>query len=321
MKPIKIKWVLVHEPIELFIRAAEKFVEEIEKRAPGKFDVEVMNLSEYTERYHSDISLETANRISKHEILGHMDEGKLEMSQMYTYVLSKYNHDLHALDIPFMFRDHDHAAKVFEGPIGESLLDGYTKNSNIKGLAFTYSGGFINIPVGKEVSSIKDLVGTKIRVSNSPVCSATWAALGAEPVIMDVEAVADGIRDGAIEAGESSWPRIYGCNQSGVTETILEPDHRLLMTNIIINNDFFNSLAPELQTALKEAAIIAGRYERELSINDVPNVKARCAQEGISIVKLSEEDRKTMAEVGEKVYQQFADSFTPGIVEGIKSLH
>ena len=27
MQPIKIKWVLAHEPIDIFIRAAEKFIE------------------------------------------------------------------------------------------------------------------------------------------------------------------------------------------------------------------------------------------------------------------------------------------------------
>ena len=51
MKPIHIKWVLAHEPIDIFIRAAEKFTEVVEARAPGQFNIEVLTLGEYTSKY------------------------------------------------------------------------------------------------------------------------------------------------------------------------------------------------------------------------------------------------------------------------------
>jgi TRAP-type C4-dicarboxylate transport system substrate-binding protein len=276
MKPIHIKWVLAHEPIDIFIRAAEKFKEVVDAKAPGQFEIEVLTLSEYSDKYNGGITEDTANRISKHDLLDHMDAGRIEMSQMYTYVLSKFNNDLDALDMPFLFRDHEHAAKVFEGPIGEELLAGYAKNSNIQGMAFTYSGGFINMPVNKKVASLSEMAGVKVRVSNSPVAAATWAALGAEPVPMDVEKVADGIREGAIGAGESSWPRIYACQQNEVAESILEPNHRLLLTNIIINKDFLAGLTPEQQRVMKEAALEAGRFERAVAVAEVAPTKARC---------------------------------------------
>lgn len=321
MKPIHIKWVLAHEPIDIFVRAAEKFIEVLEQKAPGEFEVEVLTLSEYSEKYNSDITGETANRITKHDLLDHMDAGRIEMSQMYTYVLSKYNPDLDALDLPFLFRDHDHAARVFEGEIGENLLAGYSRNSNIQGMAFTYSGGFMNMPVNKKVASLSDMVGTRVRVSNSPVASATWAALGADPVVMDVERVAEGIRGGDIDAGESSWPRIYSCQQNEVAESILEPNHRLLLTNIIINKDFLSGLTAEQQQIMKEAAMEAGRYERAVAVAEVEPTKARCEQDGIPVVILSREDRERFERASEQVYAQFADTFTPGLVDSIRTLH
>jgi TRAP-type C4-dicarboxylate transport system substrate-binding protein len=239
---------------------------------------------------------------------------------MYTYVLSKYNRDLDALDLPFLFRDHDHAARVFEGHIGESLLAGYSRNSNIHGMAFTYSGGFMNMPVNKLVTSLSDLAGSKVRVSNSPVASATWAALGAEPVIMDVERVAEGIREGAIDAGESSWPRIYSCQQNEVSESILEPNHRLLLTNIIVNKDFLDSLTEQQQQVMKHAALEAGRYERSVAVAEVEPTKSRCEQDGIPVVALSQEDQSKFRQVSEQVYAQFADTFSPGLVDSIKTL-
>jgi TRAP-type C4-dicarboxylate transport system substrate-binding protein len=321
MKPIHIKWVLAHEPIDIFIRAAEKFIEVLERKAPGQFNVEVLTLSEYSNKYNSKITEETADRISKHDLLDHMDAGKIEMSQMYTYVLSKFNNDLDALDMPFLFRDHEHAAKVFEGPIGESLLAGYSKNSNIQGMAFTYSGGFMNMPVNKKITSLSEMAGVKVRVSNSPVASATWAALGANPVVMDVEKITDGIRAGAIGAGESSWPRIYACEQNTVAESILEPNHRLLLTNIIINKDFLAGLTTEQQQIMKQAALEAGRYERAVAVAEVEPTKARCEQDGIPVVQLSAQDEQLFRDKSKQVYVQFANAFTPGLVNSIRTLH
>ena len=314
MKPIHIKWVLAHEPIDIFIRAAEKFKEVVDAKAPGQFEIEVLTLSEYSDKYND-------SRITKHDLLDHMDSGRIEMSQMYTYVLSKYNSDLDALDMPFLFRDHEHAARVFEGPIGENLLAGYSKNSNIQGMAFTYSGGFMNMPVNKRVESLSDLAGVKVRVSNSPVASATWAALGAEPVVMDVEKITEGIREGAIGAGESSWPRIYACEQNTVAESILEANHRLLLTNIIINKDFLASLTPEQQSVMKQAALEAGRFERAVAVAEVEPTKARCEQDGIPVVGLSAEDERVFREKSAQVYAQFANAFTPGLVDSIRTLH
>lgn len=312
MKPIHIKWVLAHEPIDIFIRAAEKFAEVVEARAPGQFDIEVLTLSEYADRYNH------GEPITKHNLLDLMDAGAIEMSQMYTYVLSKYNQDLDALDLPFLFRDHDHAARMFESEIGESLLDGYTRNSNIKGMAFTYSGGFINMPMNREVTSLSEIAGVKVRVSNSPVAAATWSALGADPVVMDVERVADGIRQGDIDGGESSWPRIYACQQNEVAETILEPNHRLLLTNIIVNKNFLASLPAELQQVMKDAALEAGRFERAVAVAEVEPTKARCEQDGIRVIRFSEADEHTFRTVSARVYDQFANTFTAGLVDKIK---
>jgi TRAP-type transport system periplasmic protein len=312
MKTITIKWVLAHEPIDIFIRAAEKFTEVLQKHAPGCFEIEVLTLSEYSDKYNQGRS------ITKHDLLDLMDSGAIEMSQMYTYVLSKYNSDLDALDLPFLFRDHSHAARVFEGSIGESLLAGYSNKSNIQGMAFTYSGGFINMPTNKKIVSLSDFAGLKVRVSNSPVASATWSVLGAEPVVMDVEKITQGLRDGDIEAGESSWPRIYACQQNEVAETVLEPNHRLLLTNIIANKNFLAGLPEHLQVAMKEAALEAGRFERAVAVAEVEPTKARCEQDGIRVIKFSDADEQTFRKATAKVYEQFANAFTPGLVGKIQ---
>lgn len=310
-----VRWVLAHEPIEIFIRAAEKFAEIVEAKAPGKFDIEILMLSEYSKKYLG------GKKITKHELLDLMAEDKIEMSQMYTYVLSKFNKDLNVLDMPFLFRDHDHAARVFEGKIGEELLNGYGKNSSkIKGLAFTYSGGYKNLPFNKKVTCLDDLKGAKVRVSNSPVCFDTFKLLGAEPVVMDVEEITPAIRDGRIDAGESSWPRIYGCEQNTVAKSIFNTGHSLLLTNIIINTDFFAKLDPEMQQVFEEASVEAGRFERQISVDDVEPTKTKARNDGIEVIDLTDEDQKKFREMSKDLYSSYDNYFSEGLINKIKSI-
>jgi len=153
MKNTKIRWVIAHEPLDLFERAAKDFQSFInEAQSAEKIEVEVMTLTEYSDKYNDGV------KVTKHDLLDLMNQGKIEMSQMYTtWLAEEYNHDMLALEMPFIFEDHDHATRVLEGEVGEYLLDKTTENSNVRGMAFTYSGGFRNVITDKPVSSLADL--------------------------------------------------------------------------------------------------------------------------------------------------------------------
>ena len=153
MKTTKIRWVIAHEPLSLFVRAAKDFQKFVnEAQSAEKIEVEVMTLSEYSMKYNDGVL------VTKHDLLDLMEQGKIEMSQMYTTWLAEgIEHDMLALEMPFIFEDHDHAARVLEGPVGEGLLEKITEKSNVRGMAFTYSGGFRNIIVDKPVTGLDDL--------------------------------------------------------------------------------------------------------------------------------------------------------------------
>ena len=315
MEPKLVRWVLAHDPIEIFIRAAEKFADIIEEKAPGRLNIDILTLSEYGDKYHN------GKTVTKGQLLDLMAEDQIEMSQMYTYVLSKYNRDLDVLDLPFLFRDHDHAAKVFEGPIGSELLAGYGReNSKITGMAFTYSGGYKNMTFNKKVTALADFEGAKIRTSNSPVAQETFRSLGAVPTTFEIEELAARLGTDEIDAGECTWPRFYSNGVYKNTKTVVNTDHSLLLTNIIINTDFFNGLDDDLKQIVKEAAVEAARFERQISVDDVIPTSARAREDGVHVVDLSPEEREQFIEATKSVYTKFDNYFSSGLVDSIRTL-
>lgn len=307
-----VKWVLAHEPIELFIRAAKVFAAEVEKRAPGQLDIEVMTMSEYSEKYNNGVV------VTKHELVDLLDRGEIEMSQTYTITLGKINKDFYALDLPFLFEDHDHASRVFEGDVGTKLLDSLQESKKVKGLAFTYSGGFRIIPGNEEVCRIEDLRGVKVRTSFSPVAIETFKTLGADVVPMELEELSDNLGKANVDIGESTYPRVYALGHDKVSKVINHTEHSLFLTSILIGTDFWNTLSPELQSIVSESAKEAARYERSISIEDVLATQTRAEQDGIKVLKMSKEEQARFAAETKVVYDKFQDYFTPGLVEQIK---
>ena len=99
----KIRWVIAHEPLNLFLRAAKDFEKRVnQQQSQINIDVEIMTLTEYSVKYNNGIA------VTKHDLLDMMEQGKLEMSQMYTtWLAEKYDTD-------FLV----YAAVLAEGPEG-----------------------------------------------------------------------------------------------------------------------------------------------------------------------------------------------------------
>ena len=315
-KTTKIRWVIAHEPLNLFIRAAEDFERKVNaEQSEHKIEVEIMTLSEYSQRYNDGVV------VTKHDLLDLMEAGKIEMSQMYTTWLAEhYESDMLAFDLPFLFEDHDHATRVLEGVVGETLLAKLTNKSNVRGLSYTYSGGFRQMISNKSVSTLGELAGTTQRSNRNPVAQATMTALGIVPHACEVEDLRAEVVAGNCEGGETNYPRIYPLGQNEVTTSVIDTEHSLFLTSMIIGDKFWAGLSSDVQAVIKKAAVEAGREERAETIRDGERAKVRLVQEeGATIHKLSAKEKAEAIAKTAVVYDQFADIFTPGLVDAIRA--
>jgi len=199
------------------------------------------------------------------------------------------------------------------------LLDSLQESKKVKGLAFTYSGGFRIIPGNEAVAKIEDLRGMKLRTSFSPVAIETFKTLGADVVPMELEELSENLASANVTVGESTYPRVYALGHDKVSKVINHTEHSLFLTSILIGTDFWNTLSSELQAVVSEAAKEAARYERSLSIDDIALVQARAEADGIEVIKMSTAEQARFAEATKVVYEKFENYFTAGLVAKIQS--
>lgn len=303
-------WVIAHEPIDLFLAAAERFASEVFEKTNGRYKIEITTLTEYNKTREKKLLTKDLVDVMNSEV---------ELSQMYTYVLGNYNKDFWALDMPYIFEDHDHADRVFEGSIGKGLLDNLAGKSPVRGLAFTYSGGYKCIPSNVELRTVEDFKGVKIRTSNNPVNQDIIRALGAEPVEMPIEKLAEAGHQGTVDGGESTFIRIFASGQDKAFTTVCEADHSMLTTSIIISDSVWNKMDAETQEIFRVAAINTARHERRDSVNNVPNEKEKCADADIEVITFSPEEKEKMKSATAGLYTKYADFFENNLLTQIKN--
>jgi tripartite ATP-independent transporter DctP family solute receptor len=300
-------WVLAHEPSSVFERAAKSFSEEVSKATNGDVVVFVVESKKHFGR---DVGART--------VIKALQAGEIQLSQTYTTDLAMQSEDLWALDLPYLFRDHQHAEKVLDGKIGKDLLAGLSKHG-MHGLAFTYSGGFRILPsVNKPLRRLEDFKGVKIRTSPSPVAQSTFKALGADPVVMDIDKSVAAMGRGEIDAGESTYPRYLTLGTEKVAKVLNDTEHSLFLTGVVVNKKFFDSLPASYQSAIRKAALSAAKIEREQSISDGEVAKRESVASGVKVVTLTEAEKKPLKQATQSVYAEFKQ-FQP-IVDRIRSV-
>ena len=310
-----IRWVLAHEPLDIFLRAAEKFAARIAQTSNNKLQVEILTLEDYSKKYFNE------QPVSYNDLIQHLNDGRLELSQMYTHELGNYSKDLRALDMPFLFTDHEHARRVLDGEIGENLLESIADNektSKVKGLAFTYSGGFTVLAFNKVVNTLEDLKNLKVRVPHSPVVYAYLSKLGLKPIFAPLNEIHDKLKNKEIDGAEITYRRLYEVEGHKYSKSVLHSNHNIFLTSIIINQDFWNTLDADMQEVVKEAAMYAAHEERLDAVADDDAHKEKCLEIGIQITDVQGDLEQQFRNVGEPLYKKLDYLFTAGLVNKIK---
>jgi TRAP-type C4-dicarboxylate transport system substrate-binding protein len=158
----------------------------------------------------------------------------------------------------------------------------------------------------------------KIRTNRNPVAQETMRVLGADIFVCETEDTRAHIIDGDCDGGETVYSRIYPLGQNDVSKTVLDTKHSLFLTTMIMRDDFWTTLSPEVQAVIKDAAIKAGRREREVTIQDGETARQQLIADGIDVIALSEQETAEWKHKAQSVYEKFEPTFSPGLIDKIK---
>jgi TRAP-type C4-dicarboxylate transport system substrate-binding protein len=314
MKQTVINWVLAHEPYHVFIKAADNFAREIEAETNGRYKINVINLDQWNELADQNLTNLTTDR---EKIINLVDNGSIDMATVYASTLGTIDKDMYALTMPFLFNDHETAQKTIDGHVGQHMLAKVAERSNIRGLVFTYSGGFRIVPSKQAIETLEDFYRMNIGCGKNPVAIDTFKAVGANPVPMFIEDLRDGLANNIVEGGETTYTRFFVLGHNEQTRYINDNEHSLFLTSLIINKQLWQSMGEEVQEIFAAAALRAAKIEREDSLADNLIVQKQAALEGIPTVTMTAKERARFESATKDLYSKYQTYFSPGLLDSL----
>ena len=312
-KSQKVRWLIAHEPVHLFLRTAKAFASDVLEKTKGQIDIEIYTLSEYAEKFGKDRHVNP---------LTHMENGDLEMSQLHISQLWKYNAPAFmALELPFLFRDHDHASRVLEGQIGKTMLETLKEKSPARGLAFTYSGGYRVMLSKNEIKNLSDFKNLKFYTGTNPIGIDTIEAIGGSADANSADNWWATVFSGSDEhdAVDTTLPRVAAAVDQTEKRYLTDTRHSMFLTTIIVSEKWWNNLPDELKLVLSQSATDAARLERNWSIEDSKNIINNSQEHGLYYKELSSSDMEKFRTATKHLYKKYNSIFMPGLIDNIQN--
>lgn len=217
------------------------------------------------------------------------------------------------LDLPFLFSDPDHAYKVLDGPIGQGFMNDMEK-LGWKCLAYG-ERGFRNLTNSKRPVAVpEDMKDLKVRVMQNQIYIDAFTALGANAVPMAWTEALTALQQGTIDGQENPLNVIaaYNINESNKYLTISR--HAYAPNLIIMSMRTWNKLTPEQQAAVRESAVAAAKYNRDIDNEKEAEWLQQLKDAGMEV---TEPDLAAFREAVADVYAKYEPQFGKDLIQSI----
>ncbi|QIM69525.1 TRAP transporter substrate-binding protein [Basfia succiniciproducens] len=240
----------------------------------------------------------------------------LEMSSSsnFTGLVSELN----VIDIPFIFKDRTHAYQVLDGEIGQKLLSQLDAHG-LKGIAFWEVGfrGFTNSK--HPVTKPEDIKGLKVRTNQNPMYIKAFSILGANPVPMPLSELYTALETKAVDAQEHPIGIVWSSKLYEVQKYFSFTNHGYTPLIVVMNKAKFDGLSPELQKAIVDAAQEAGKYQRQLNLDNEQGIVEKMKKAGIEFVD-NLDTAPFKAAVEQETRKAFIDANGDSLIKQIDAL-
>ena len=217
------------------------------------------------------------------------------------------------IDMPFLFRDPEHAYKVLDGTIGDKLFADL-ESQGWKGLAWA-ERGFRNLTNNKRpVNKPEDVVGLKIRLMQNPIYVDSFKALGANAVPMAWTEALTALQQKTIDGQENPLNVIVAFKLYESQKYLALTRHAYAPAPIIMSQVTWKKLTPAQQQAVGKAAREAAQFERDYDNRNEATWLKELENKGMVITR---PDLAAFLKAVQSVYNTYANKFGKDLINSI----
>jgi len=247
------------------------------------------------------------------DVLWMVEHGILTLAYQSTSYLTSRVPELGLVDLPFLFRDLEHARAAMDGKLGDFLSERIEARIGYRMLGYLENGYRHVSNRLRTVRAPTDLSGMRIRMLPSEVHCRTFELLGAIPVPCDLkQAIAD-ITSGAVDAQENPLANTvtYGVHALHRYHTLTS--HFYLSRGLYANRAAVDGWPVALRDAIRAATREAVERQRTLAVEEETIARQAIEAEGCEITELSTREREVFEQTVRPMHDEARARFGDAI--------
>ena len=240
------------------------------------------------------------------EMIEAVQLGTLDVVNTSTGPVGNFVPEVKIVDIPFLFRDYDHARRFLDGAPGQELLTKFPAKG-LLALAWT-ENGFRHMTNSKRaIVKPEDAAGLKMRTMENKVHMDGYKAFGIQPTPMAFPEVFGALQQGTVDGQENPIPVILASKFSQVQKHLSLTGHVYSPALYLTSPRVMNKLSDADKKAFYEAAKKATVAQRKKVNEDEANGIAQLEKEGMTVVR--KVDGQAFRDALRPVFASYAKEF------------
>ncbi|MDR2659976.1 MAG: TRAP transporter substrate-binding protein [Spirochaetaceae bacterium] len=283
------------------------FAAEVEKNSGGKIKVDV---------YHSGTLGNEA------DLWNGVRNGTIEVAIVGTPMNQEFPVMLIS-DWPFLYRDLEHAKKVWTGPIAEEVNTAFhTKFPSVYVIGWGPNSAR-TFTSNKKLTSVDDFNGQKFRMPGNPIHVGIVQNLGASAQVIPLGELFSALETGVVDGQDNGMVTVLSEHFYEVQKFLYETNHIVATLEIVISAQVLDNLPPDLQKVVKDAAKKASVKAWDDYMASLDKDRKNLRDRGLTVTACSAADKEriiTMIKpLTDKLLSDNAD-WAPALVEKVKAV-
>jgi tripartite ATP-independent transporter DctP family solute receptor len=243
------------------------------------------------------------------EMIEQAQVGALQFARISTGPVGTIVDDLNVFNLPFVFRDIAHMRKVVDGPIGDELLKAIGDNpkTQLIGLAWMDSGARNFYNKVRDIKSVEDLKGLKIRMMGNPIFVDTMNALGGNGVAMGMDQVMNALQTGVVDGAENNPPSYDSFGHVPVAKHYTLTEHLIIPELLVFSRKSFDSMSKEDQALILKFGKESQYEQRKLWDERVEVAMKKIRDQGINVITIA--DKKPFQDAVKPVWDKYGAKY------------
>ncbi|WDU49508.1 TRAP transporter substrate-binding protein [Taylorella equigenitalis] len=253
---------------------------------------------------------------SEREMIESLKLGTLDMAIVSTGALQNFVPQVGVFDMPYLFRDIQHARSVLDDQIGNDMLKKISREG-VVALAWGEQG-FRHLTNSKHpVQSFKDARGLKIRTTQNAIHIRAFKSMGFSPAPMSWAEVPSAMSQGVIDGQENSISVM-------VSEKVYQYQKHLSLTAhfyapavILASEHFYDRLSEQQKEQVRKAAHLGAQQMRAFVDNMESKGLEKLRAEGMQVV--TDVDKDSFAVPARNDDLEYYKLFGKDLIEEIRA--